>query len=328
MTQKQKDAFSKACHRLRMIKHAEEITHNVSKTCRYYGLSRNKFYKWKQRYNQDGIKGLIDLSRAPKHLPHATKQEIVDQILYLRKNYYFGPFKMQMYLRRYHGVEITKATIYRILRKHKLNKLPSHQKGIRKEKRFLRYEKPIPGYQLQIDVKFLGKIKLTQEAREKKYYQYTAIDDCSRIRILKIYDSLNQKTSIQFTDYVLANMPFKINCIQTDNGSEFAQQYHWHLHDLNIQHIYIRPRTPRLNGKVERSHRIDGEEFYQLMKGKIIDSLENFNFKVKEWQDYYNFERPHGSLDGQTPFEKLQSKLNIPSPISLTPNVATPYNKH
>lgn len=310
MTQKQKDRLSKAYHRLRILKHAEEITHNVAKTCRYYGIARNKFYKWKKRFEENGIEGLVDKSRAPKYMPHATKQEIVDQILYLRKNYYFGPFKMKMYLRRYHGVEITKTTIYRILKKHYLNKLPNYQKGIKREKRFLRYEKPIPGYHLQIDVKFLGKIKLTKEAKEKKYYQYTAIDDCSRIRILRIYDRINQETSIQFTDYALSQLPFKINCIQTDNGTEFSNQYHWHLHDLGLRHIYIKPRTPRLNGKVERSHRIDQEEFYQLLKGKVVDSLEDFNLKIKEWQDYYNFERPHGSLDGKTPFERLQTKLN------------------
>lgn len=244
-------------------------------------------------------------------MPHATKQEIVDQILYLRKSYYFGPFKMQMYLKRYHGVEISKTTIYRILKKHGLNRLPQRQKGVKLSKRFKRYEKPIPGYYLQIDVKFLGKFKLKNEPKEKKYYQYTAIDDCSRIRVLKIYDTINQKTSIQFTDYALSQMPFKINCVQTDNGVEFASQYHWHLQDLGIRHVYIKPRTPRLNGKVERSHRIDEEEFYQLLKGKVINSLDDFNFKIKQWQDYYNFHRPHGSLGGKTPFEKLLSKLNL-----------------
>lgn len=310
MTQKERDALRKANHRLRILKHAEEITHNVAKTCRYYGLSRNKFYKWKRRYEENGIDGLKDKSRAPKYMPHATKQEIVDQILYLRKNYHFGPFKMMMYLKRYHGVDISKTTIYRILKKHNLNKLPTHQKGIKREKRYRRYEKPIPGYQLQIDVKFLGKLKFKQEEREKKYYQFTAIDDCSRIRILKIYDKINQKTAVEFTDYVLSQLPFQIKCIQTDNGTEFSNQYHWHLEDLGIRHIYIKPRTPRLNGKVERSHRIDEEEFYQLLKGKKIDSIDEFNFKVKKWQDYYNHERPHGGLKGKTPFEKFQSKLD------------------
>lgn len=310
MTQKQRDQLSKAHHRLRILKHAEEITHNVAQTCRYYGIARNKYYFWKKRYEENGIEGLKDRSKAPKYMPRAAKQEIVDQILYLRKNYHFGPFKMRMYLQRYHGISITKTTIYRILKKHNLNKLPHYQKGIKREKRFLRYEKPIPGYQLQIDVKFLGKLKIAGETQEKKYYQYTAIDDCSRIRILRIYDRINQETSIQFTDYALSQLPFKINRVQTDNGTEFSNQYHWHLHDLGIQHIYIKPRTPRLNGKVERSHRIDEEEFYQLLKGKIINSLDDFNFKIKKWQDYYNYERPHGSLEGKTPFEKLQSKLN------------------
>ncbi|MFE5813023.1 integrase core domain-containing protein [Streptomyces sp. NPDC056479] len=73
-------------------------------------------------------------------------------------------------------------------------------------------------------------------------------------------------------------------------------------------HTYIKPRTPRLNGKVERSHRIDAEEFYRLLDGVIIDDAEVFNDKLREWEDYYNYHRPHGGLGGQTPDERLKQK--------------------
>jgi transposase InsO family protein len=99
-----------------------------------------------------------------------------------------------------------------------------------------------------------------------------------------------------------------VDLIQTDNGSEFQTAFHWHLHDLGIEHVYIKPATPRLNGKVERSHRIDAEEFYRMLSGVVIDDAEVFNERLLEWERFYNFERPHGALGGQTPYERLRQK--------------------
>jgi transposase InsO family protein len=73
-------------------------------------------------------------------------------------------------------------------------------------------------------------------------------------------------------------------------------------------HLYIKPRTPRLNGKVERSHRIDAEEFYRLLEGMVIDDAQVFNDRLREWEDFYNYHRPHGSLGGQTPYERLKQR--------------------
>ncbi len=91
-------------------------------------------------------------------------------------------------------------------------------------------------------------------APKRRYYQFTAIDDCTRLRVLRLYERCNQKTAIQFVDYVAERL-FPIEVIQTDNGSEFGPTFHWHVLDKGISHVYIKPATPRLNGKVERSHR-------------------------------------------------------------------------
>lgn len=80
--------------------------------------------------------------------------------------------------------------------------------------------------------------------------------------------------------------------VQTDNGQESGQAFHWHLLDKGIGHIRIKPRIPRLNGKVERSHRIDFEEFYRLLAGQVIDDVNLFTSKLQEWEDYYNYHRP------------------------------------
>jgi transposase InsO family protein len=93
-------------------------------------------------------------------------------------------------------------------------------------------------------------------------------------------------------------------------GAEFQSRFHWHLDGLEIRHVYIRPRTALLNGKVERSHRVDDQEFYQrLDRDGISDDIQLFNEKLREWEDYYNYHRPHGALDGQTPYERLIAKM-------------------
>ncbi len=113
---------------------------------------------------------------------------------------------------------------------------------------------------------------------------------------------------VRFLDYVLEKLPFKVEVIQTDNGAEFGSQFHYHVLDRGIGHVYIKPATPRLNGKVERSHRIDQEEFYRMLEGVVIDDTDLFNDRLQEWETFYNFNRPHGGLGGQTPYEKLREK--------------------
>ncbi len=107
--------------------------------------------------------------------------------------------------------------------------------------------KPQPGHRLQIDVKFLERIA----GSRKRLYQFTAIDDCTRIRVLKIYDVCNQKSAISFVDEVVRRLPDK-------NG--------------------------------------------------IAEDIHLFNDKLREWEDYYNYHRPHGALDGQTPYERLLAR--------------------
>lgn len=115
-----------------------------------------------------------------------------------------------------------------------------------------------------------------------------------------------QQNAIDSMDYVIAKFPFRINTVRTDNGHEFQVKFHWHLEDLGIRHAYIKPRTPRLNGKVERSRGTDQREFYQLLTYKDDVDL---SAKLAEWEAFYNYHRPHGSLDGKTPYERLVEKM-------------------
>ena len=296
-------------HRLSVLRHAEEVSGNVAATCRYYGISRPTFYKWRNRFDELGAEGLRDRSSRPHHSPTATKGEVVERIVHLRQNYHFGPARIAMYLKRYHDVEISSSGVWRVLHRLGLGRLPANQRYQRRTQRWKRYEKQRPGHRVQIDVKFIAPI---DGVTTKRHYQFTAIDDCTRLRVLRIYPKANQRTAIQFLDYLTERLPFPIEVIQTDNGAEFQTGFHWHVLDRGIGHVYIKPATPRLNGKVERSHRIDAEEFYRLLEGVTIDDTDMFNDRLREWEDYYNFERPHGGLDGQTPYERLKQKTSQP----------------
>lgn len=168
-------------------------------------------------YEEKGLVGLRDRSHRPHVSPNATQPEIVEKIIYLRANYHFGPYKIQMYLKRYHDITVSKSEIWRILKRLDMNRLPNSQRYKRHVDRWKRYEKAKPGHRVQIDVKFVAPLK---GSRKSRYYQFTAIDDCTRLRVLRLYDRLNQKTAIEFIDYALERFPFRVDVIQTDNGSE------------------------------------------------------------------------------------------------------------
>ena len=158
---------------------------------------------------------------------------------------------------------------------------------------------------MQLDVKFIT----LEDPKGKKVrrFQYTAIDDATRIRALKIYKRHNQQNAIDFIDYVIEKFPFRIHTIRTDRGHEFQAKFHWFVEeDKGIRHVYIKPRSPQLNGKVERSHRTDQQEFYQLLT--YTDDVDLYQ-KLEHWEHFYNFNRPHGAHNGKTPYEVLKLLL-------------------
>ena len=110
-----------------------------------------------------------------------------------------------------------------------------------------------------------------------------------------------------FINYVVKKFPFRIRTIRTDRGHEFQALFHWHVADQGMDHVYIKPRTPQLNGKVERSHRTDKDEFYQLLTYRDDVDLKK---KLAAWEKFYNYDRPHGAHKGKTPYEALREKLS------------------
>jgi transposase InsO family protein len=283
MTPKQREIQRKR----RVIEYAEQIG-NVRKACRYYGVARSTFYLWRARYLEFGDEGLMNRRCVAHNHPNKTPAEVVEKILHLRRTYHMGPLRIVWYLERYQDIKTSDATVYRVCRRHGLRRLP-HRVG-RRAVHTHRYEKQVPGHHVQVDVKFLTLQR--KKGAPVRRYQYTAIDDATRVRALKVYRRHTQANAIDFINYVVEKFPFRVRTIRTDRGHEFQALFHWHVADLGMEHVYIKPRTPQLNGKVERSHRTDKDEFYQLLTYRDDVNLEK---KLAEWERFCNYERPHGA---------------------------------
>src|SRR5262250_2396967 len=176
-----------------------------------------------------------------------------------------------------------------------------------------RRELRVPGESVQVDVKHLA-------IGSGRLYQFTAIDEATRYRVLKIYDHNSIKSAIAFVDEVRARLPMAIQRIRTYHGSEFATDFTWHLHDLGITHRRIPRGRPEANGKVERSHRTDEDEFYRRITFRTPQQLAH---KLRGWEHEYNHYRLHLALGGKTPAERLL-ELRISTPVSVN----NPLDQH
>ena len=173
----------------------------------------------------------------------------------------------------------------------------------RKSRQLKLFEKDAPGDSIQVDVKV---IKLKRE----KVFQYTALDDCTRFRVLRLYRRLNQHSSLHFLGELRRTLPFAIKKLQCDNGSEFPLAFKLAVEEAGIRHRYIKPRRPQQNGKVERSHRIDGEEFWSRHDFEAQADAEG---ALAAWEQRYNHDRFSLALQGRTPAEKLYALLASPA---------------
>lgn len=205
----------------KVLNYAKEIN-NISKACRYYGISRETYYQWKRAYEAEGEKGLINSKPCPQNPKLRTPAHIEEQILHLRQTYHLGQLRIKWYLKRYHDIDISEGAVYYVLKRNGLNKLPKNERK-RSLPAFKRYEKQVPGHRIQINVKFLS--FKDPAGKMQKLYQYTAIDDATRARALKVCPKHNQQTAIEFVDYVRGRFPFRIHTIQTDNGHELQAKF-------------------------------------------------------------------------------------------------------
>jgi len=263
---------------------------SVSKAARRCGIPRSTLYRWLKRYNEYGDEGLVDIPQRPKRLANQkVTSSLEEKILAYRKKYKYGPQRLSIYLKRNENIELSPSTIWRVLKKHDIKPL----KRYKPPSKPTRYSRPIPGDRVQIDV-----MKVRNSC-----YQFTAIDDCTRLRVLRLYQNKKAESSVDFLYHVLDNLPFPVQRIQTDWGTEFfAESFQYELMEHFIKFRPIKPRSPHLNGKVERSQKTDKMEFYKTID--LNSSLEHLTTQLSQWESFYNRERAHSSLGGKTPWEK------------------------
>ena len=289
--------------------------HGVTKAAIKFKMYRKTIYRWREKY--DGTaKSLKDKSRKPHSHPNQhTNREIKMIKDYKAKNKETGLVVLWIKLRK-KGYTRSITSLYRVMQRMGIyEKTPSKKKQYEaKPYQQMTY----PGERVQVDVKYVPLNCLTKEIKEKdgRYYQYTAIDEYTRKRVLWASKEHSTYASEEFLKIIIKKFPFKIECIQTDNGTEFTNRlnpqgttkktkFEKALEKLEIKHKLIKPKTPRHNGKVERSHRKDQERFYY---NKVFCSLEDLRNRAKYWiKEYNNFPmRPLGWL---SPKEKLEEYM-------------------
>ena len=253
--------------RLRVVRHAKKAG-NISDTARIYRIHRQSIHRWLIKY--DGtIESLMDKSKRPHHHPNEhTEREKRMVLRVARHNKKFGLVCLWVHLKMNHRYTRTVTALYKLLRREGVLDAPKKHRR-RKPKPYEPIR--IPGERIQIDVKYVPRECLAGALSRRKLYQYTAIDECTRWRYVAIYDELSAWNSVHFVKNLEKRFPFAIQCIQTDNGSEFTSKlqgalkpsaFESYLESEGIWHKTIAVATPRHNGKVERSHRTDQERFY------------------------------------------------------------------
>lgn len=263
------------------------------------------YYRWLEKYKKYGLEGLKDKSRKPHSHPKMLPKEL---------NYY---------VLKYYSEGIGELYISKVISLDKNIKYTISKTGVRnilirtgtikkqkreKKKRFITpYVKnciKYPGQKGQIDVKYIK--ELPGESFKRK--QYTYVDLFTRYTFRKVYESACPQNSKDFIKEVIKQMPFTIECIQTDWGTEFtykmfpdikkAHPFEEELRRYGIKRKLIPVATPRMNGSVESVHSRDQAEFYDIYSFKNANELEQ---AIEERNYFWNYKRLHSSLNYQTP---------------------------
>lgn len=252
--------------RQRVVKYA--IKNGVTEASIRYRVSRMSIYRWIKRYNGKW-QSLVERSHRPKHHPAEQTEEEYNLI---KRHYpYYDDMIMLWDRLREKGYKRCYQTMLRAIRRMKLDKAP-YKRHPSKPKPYKRAE--YPGQKVQLDVKFVPNYCVSDGS---KYYQYTAVDECTRFAFREIYDEHSTYSSKDFLMKLIDRFPFPIREIQTDNGTEWTTEllvkdskkktlFEQALSDMDIIYHRIRVATPRHNGKVERQHRLDEERFYSKMR--------------------------------------------------------------
>lgn len=297
-----------------------ECDGNITKSANKIGVSR----QWLSAIHSKWVNSTKDprslepTSKAPKNTGSRKRisKEVENRVIEIRKKYHWGKDKLKTVLKRDYNIEIGATTVNRYLDKYGLldikisNKNRLAQKNKVEQKQKVRPPKEIkdykPGALIEKDMKFIlkrGKFvnHMKHKAKENFWLQHTVIDSFTRIRTIGLAQNGYSSTAVVIQKECENRLPFKIACMNTDNGSENEKDFDRHLENNNIVHFYSRSGTPTDNPRVERSHLTDDVEFYN--HGNICNTFVEQKKKLLDWEHTYNYVRPHQALGNLTPVE-------------------------
>jgi putative transposase len=286
---------------------------NARLTCRRFAISPATFYRWWRRYDRFHLERLEDRSRRPRQVrqPH-TAPALVARIRVLRETYpRWGKAKLAALLRR-EGCVVSASTVGRTLtrlrRLGQLREPPVVRAALVKRRRRARRRpyarrKPwgflpqAPGDLVQIDTTMVTVLPGYRRVH------FSARDVVSRKDVLAAHERGNSRAAERVLREAFPRFGFPVKAIQIDGGSEFKAAFETACQTLGIHLFVLPPRSPKLNGQVERAHRTHREEFYDLVE--IPEQLTAHNALLRTWEEIYNNVRPHQALGYLTPNEFL-----------------------
>jgi putative transposase len=292
---------------------------NVSLTCRHHGISRRTFYRWQQRFDQQGLAGLEDRSHRPRRCPRPTWGEAErTAVLRVRETYpRWGKAKLQRLLGR-EGVSLSVSMVGRILRelwrRGRLRQGPIQRKQYGRTRQRIHacrkpkdYEVAAPGDLVQIDTLDVRPLP------NRIFKHLSLVDVTSRYAAAEIGTSATAATMTAHLDRMRARLPFPVRALQIDGGSEFMAEFETYCQQQGIRLFVLPPRSPKLNGCVERLQRTFGEEFYQC--ASTPPYVADLRADLAAFEHTYNAIRPHQALDYATPAEFLAELEALPCPV-------------
>ena len=271
-----------------------------------FSVSAKTAAKWVGRYRQFGAAGLADRSSRPHRSPRQTASLLVEKVLALRRQHMPG-----YEIARRTG--LSPASVSRILRRARL----SRWRDLNPPPPVQRYEHPRPGDLLHLDIKGMtqfGEVALRGDGRLRGKQKHpgflalhVAVDDHSRMAFTQMLPDQKAETTISFLNSAVeffARHGIGVRALLTDNGSSYrSRQFRHACQQMAIKHSRTRPYTPRTNGKAERFIRT---ALHEWAYAKHWTNSEERDAHLQPWIDYYNHQRPHGSLHYRPPISRSE----------------------
>lgn len=304
-----------AQRRVKWFDYYERNERNARKTCRHFDISPDTFYRWKKRYDPRNLMTLEDRSHRPKRVrQHTWTPAMEHAVLALREQYpRWGKAKVAVLLEE-RGMELSVSMVGRIIRHLKERGVlvePSitsisarkcqrnRPYAIRKPKDYVAKE---PGDIVQLD---------TLDVRPLPgiaFKQFTARDIISRWDVVGVSTNATSPSAAKFIESIRERMPFEVKALQIDGGSEFQGVFEEVCERYGIKLFVLPPRSPKLNGYVERANRTHTEEFYEVTDASF--EMDELRKALLKWEYIYNTVRPHQSLGYLTPQKFLEQKFS------------------